>query len=119
MFIYRGLANMLSLRTALAFNLMSLSMTVFAQNKVETVSVANDVLYFTTSASASHTLSSCVEEANKGIWAVAMYTPAAKGMQVALNFAAANGHDVAIESAGDCRDLNGFERPASVKIIRK
>lgn len=88
--------------------------TSLASGKITYLDVSNNTAVFSTTSEKTHALPSCVAGNLQDKWAIALDTDTGKASYALLMTALAADKAIAIESAQDCADADGYERPARI-----
>ena len=83
---------------------------------VTSLNVVSNVVEFTTSTAKTWALPGCVASENNDKWAFSATTKQGKATYALLQSAMASAKPVAVESARDCQDKAGIERPARITV---
>lgn len=102
---------------ALAITSVLLSNSVAAKGRVTNLTIENNILVFTSDYALSNLDPACVADPSLSQWAVSLASSRGQSIYALLLTAVANDLPVAIQSAYDCADLQGVERPESISIV--
>lgn len=94
--------------------LCAFSTGLFANGKVDFVDLQGDIVVFATTEAKQHTPPTCTLVANTDKWAISLNTVTGRASYTLLMTALASGVSVQVESAGDCQDAEGYERPLRI-----
>lgn len=92
------------------------SSTSFAASKINFMKVDSDMVFFSTEGGKSGSRPSCAVSSTNNQWAVSLKTESGRGIYSLLVMAMASKLYINIESAQDCGDFEGVERPKSVSL---
>ncbi|MCV2883402.1 hypothetical protein OE749_01655 [Aestuariibacter sp. AA17] len=110
--------NLSSLKSILGMALLwaSTCPMALADSFISSVEIKDQFLLFTTGTPKSHSLPQCVTPDNEQAWAIAINTNTGKNIYALVVMAANTGKKVRVESALDCADVEGVERPLRVRL---
>ena len=94
--------------------LMALSLPALAAGQVNYLDVKNGIVLFATDEAKSTTSPSCVMPENASQWALSLQNDTGRATYSLLMTAMATKMAIAVETAADCNDAEGFERPNRV-----
>lgn len=87
---------------------------VYAGALVNYLDVNQGMVVFSTDESKSTTSPACVEPANTTSWALSLTSENGRAIYSMLMTAMASNLSISVESASDCQDFSGYERPLRV-----
>ncbi|SFD65165.1 hypothetical protein [Pseudoalteromonas denitrificans] len=96
--------------------LASLSCSTLAAVKIDTITLKDNLVIFTTIPAKPDTGLGCVDSQQKNSWASSVDTYAGRAFYTMLVTAVSSNLNVEIDSAGDCKDAANIERPALIRI---
>ncbi|MCP4985488.1 MAG: hypothetical protein GY928_05270 [Colwellia sp.] len=96
--------------------LASLGFNVHSSSSIGSLSIDGDTLYFSINEMKKDPSPKCVNPATKSLWAVSLHTKNGQAIYAMLLTAVSGDLNVSINSAGDCNDASGVERPKSVAL---
>lgn len=88
----------------------------YAQNNIETLKVANDVVYFSTTEAKTHTSPNCMGAANNSIWTMPLNTVTGKASYAMLVASLEKNRPITVEPANDCNAVAEYERAAHISL---
>jgi len=87
-----------------------------AAGKINYLDINGDTLTFSTSEDKIGDILECTYAESNHRWGISLSTNAGQGIYSLLIAAKSNNLAISVESAGDCNDAPGLERPKSVVI---
>lgn len=100
----------------LVLSLCLFSVFGHAQNNIETLKVAEDVVYFSTTEAKAHISPNCMNAANNDIWTMPLNTVTGKASYAMLVASLEKNRPITVEPANDCTAIAEYERASSITL---
>jgi len=104
------------LQKTIIFISVLIAFSTLAQNKLTSLKVDGDIVYFSTNSAKKQNSPACMSSQNKDKWTLSLNTETGKASYALLVIAASDNKAILVLSANDCADKTAFERAQSIEL---